>query len=73
VHQPLDLTPQVTVGVVGFYTDSSDVTPDSPVASLDKCHLERSVGLLFPGAPDNPVCSTRQFGVPPDSPVLSAR
>jgi hypothetical protein len=42
-------------------------TPDSPVGSLDnwaslhQCHLELAVGLLFRGAPDSPMLSTRQF------------
>jgi hypothetical protein len=43
------------------------------VASLHQCHLELAVGLLFPGAPDSPVCGTGQSGVPPDSVELQTR
>jgi hypothetical protein len=43
-----------------FTPDSLDVTPDSPMASLHQCHLEVTVGLLFPGAPDSPACGTEQ-------------
>jgi hypothetical protein len=52
------LTPQVTVGAVGF----PDVTPDSTVDSLHQCHLKLAVGLLFPSAPDSLACGTGQFG-----------
>jgi hypothetical protein len=64
---------QVTIGAVGFTPDSPGVTPNSLVASLHQCHQELAVGLLFPSAPNSLPCGTRQFGVPPDSPVSSTR
>jgi hypothetical protein len=47
-----------------FTPDTPDVTPDSPVVISPQCHLELAVVLLFPGAPDSPVCATRQSGAP---------
>jgi hypothetical protein len=43
------------------------------MASLHQCHWELAIGLLFPGAPDSPVCGIGQSGVPPDSPMLLAK
>jgi hypothetical protein len=50
-----------SLAVQAFTPDSSDVIPNSPVASLHQCHLELSIGLLFPGAPDSPPVATLVF------------
>jgi hypothetical protein len=55
-----------------FTSNSLDITPDSPVASVHQCHRKLAVALQFPGAPDSPACGTGLSDVPPDSPVLSA-
>jgi hypothetical protein len=60
-----------SLAVEAFTLDSTDVTPDSPVASIHQCHQELVVGLLFLGAPNSPACSTRLSGVPPNSQVSS--
>jgi hypothetical protein len=56
-----------------FTPDSPDSTPNSPVVFSPQCHLELAVRTTVPGALDSPACGTRQFGVPPDSPVLLAQ
>jgi hypothetical protein len=55
VRLAIGLTPQVTVGVAGFYTGQSG-------GFFHQCHLELAIRLLFPGAPDSPACGTGQSG-----------
>jgi hypothetical protein len=45
-----------------FTSDSPNGTPDSPMASFHQCHLELTVGLLFPSVLDSPAGVTGESG-----------